>query len=554
MTSQSLRVLTFFFVVNLVFVLPKGTGQENPSPAGDALANLQVQAVTATNAAWGHWGVKPNSYSFWTNHSNRLIPIYVFGDQFQQFMNEGSVYRNESALRQLYGKLPEQTLNPDASYADQTDVYRLQRQAIERGKKYVFLIVFDGMDWQTTWAAATYRAKKVRYDTGRGIGLRFQDYRGAPSTDFGFFVTSPHDDHLQGNVNKQTILPPTKILFGGYNAQLAGSTPWSVPADVEYLIGRNVKVPHAFTDSSSSASSMTAGVKTYNGSINVMPDGTQVETIAHWVQREKNMAVGAVTSVPISHATPAATYAHNVARDDFQDLTRDMIGLKSIAHPTNPLPGLDVVIGCGYGESILEAGGQGVNWLPGNRYLTDYDQKAVSLEGNGKYVVVERRPGINGRESLAAAANKAAREHHRLLGFFGVKGGQLPFQTANGDYKPVRDVKDAKEYSAADISENPILADMATAAIEVLSQNPNGFWLMIEAGDVDWANHANNIDSSVGAVLSGDFAFEKVVEWIEAKQAWNDSIVIVTADHGHYFHLSQPQAIAEAAAKSSLAK
>ncbi len=63
---------------------------------------------------------------------------------------------------------------------------------------------------------------------------------------------------------------------------------------------------------------------------------------------------------------------------------------------------------------------------------------------------------------------------------------------------------------------------------------------MVEAGDVDWANHANNIDSSIGAVLSGDAAVKVVFDWIESRNAWDDSLVIVTADHGHFFHLTDP--------------
>ena len=42
---------------------------------------------------------------------------------------------------------------------------------------------------------------------------------------------------------------------------------------------------------------------------------------------------------------------------------------------------------------------------------------------------------------------------------------------------------------------------MTEAAISVLEQNERGFWLMVEAGDVDWANHNNNIDDSIGAVF-----------------------------------------------------
>ena len=84
---------------------------------------------------------------------------------------------------------------------------------------------------------------------------------------------------------------------------------------------------------------------------------------------------------------------------------------------------------------------------------------------------------------------------------------------------------------------------MTEAAIQVLQEDPDGFWLMVESGDVDWANHANNIDNSIGAVLSGEAALEKIFNWIEARNAWEQSLVIVTSDHGHFFHLLQPEVL-----------
>ena len=68
------------------------------------------------------------------------------------------------------------------------------------------------------------------------------------------------------------------------------------------------------------------------------------------------------------------------------------------------------------------------------------------------------------------------------------------------------------------------------------------FWLMVEAGDVDWASHANNIDNAIGAVRAGDAAVKAVFEWLERHQAWDDAVVIVTSDHGHAFVLTEPEA------------
>jgi alkaline phosphatase len=98
-------------------------------------------------------------------------------------------------------------------------------------------------------------------------------------------------------------------------------------------------------------------------------------------------------------------------------------------------------------------------------------------------------------------------------------------------------------YTRADIAENPTLADMCRAALDVLGERDK-FWLMVEAGDVDWASHANNIDTAIGAVASGDEAFRAVVAWIERRHAWDDAVVIVTSDHGHLFVLTDPAAFA----------
>ncbi|MFN5468645.1 MAG: alkaline phosphatase, partial [Pirellulaceae bacterium] len=279
----------------------------------DGAARLQYEAMEKSFAPWGHWGNRPSGYNAWTNHSNRLIPVYAFGGSLQPFQGENSLYRSREKIEAIFGQLPDETLNPNAEYLDQTDLFQMQRQAIEEGKKYLFLIVFDGMDWQTTWAAATYAAGSVRYREGRGTGLLFQDYQGT-STDFGYMVTSPYADDCDVDPDAQQIKTPWK-LRGGYAPRLGGKFPWSTPADPDYLIGRSKSQPHAYTDSSSSATSMTAGIKTFNGSINVTHDLRQVDTIAHWAQTERQMKVGVVSSVPISHATPASAYAHNVSRD-----------------------------------------------------------------------------------------------------------------------------------------------------------------------------------------------------------------------------------------------
>lgn len=528
-------LLTALFVLPLCFV--------TSLLAEDPMRDLQTRAIEKNTTDFGHWGASTERYSSWTNHSNRLIPIYTFGIDLEALRQEGSVYGDEQRLTALYGSVPANTLNPQAEYFDQTDVYRLQQQAVAAGKRKIILMVFDGMDWDTTRAASIYKQRRVSYTEGRGTGLFWQDYRGC-QTDFGFFVTSPLLGGLKTDVNAQIVLNGSKPTTGGYHPAMGGATPWTAPQAREYLLGMDRTEPHTVTDSASSATSMTAGIKTYNASINVAADGSQVEPIARQLQRDQGFAVGVVTSVPISHATPGAAYANNVSRNDYQDISRDLLGLPSVAHRTAALPGVDVLLAGGWGENKKTAAAQGDNYVPGNPFVDEADLDKVSRSGNA--VVVRRTAGQAGSDVLKQATQQAIEKQQRLIGLFGATGGHLPFQTADGKFNPTIDMKAGESYSPEDISENPSLAEMATAALDVLQHDEQGFWLMVEAGDVDWANHANNLDNSIGAVLSGDAAFQAIAEWVEAHQGWDDTALILTADHGHYFIMTDPQAIAAA--------
>lgn len=522
----------------ILFALPKS------GPAADHLRDLQTQAVKTRKADWGYWGSDPAVYWNWRNHTSRLVPVYTFGLSLDSVKGPSSPYRSPEKLKALYGRVPEATLNPEAEYFDQTDIYSLQQLAVKQGKKRIILIVFDGMDWQTAQAAAIVRSGTVGYQSGRGTGLAFQDYRGT-QTDFGWFANAPHSEGETVDVNAQTLTQPgTKS--GGYAFRLGGSYPWSTPLDREYPMGKSKEYPHPYVDSAASAMAMTVGIKSFNGALNVDSNGRRVEPIARQLQRS-GFAVGVVSSVPISHATPAAAYANNVSRSDYQDLTRDMLGLPSIAN-RDPLPGLDVVIGAGFGETLKTDTKQGENFVPGNRYLTDADRR-LAANGDDAYRITVRTKGRSGKAVLLQAARSAAEEKGRLLGFFGYKNGHLPYATADGNYNPTigtpadnKTTETAAEvYTKGDIFENPTLADMTTAALDVLAARSDRFWLMIEPGDVDWASHKNNIDAAIGAVFSGDDAFQAVCSWVESHDGWNDTALILTADHGHYLVLKKPE-------------
>ena len=543
MLTQTRAILKLCFVLawpTLLLAWPAGCLAQ-PT---DTVRDLQIQAIKAGRATWGHWGTNSAAYYDWCNHSNRLVPVYTFGIDLAAIKNANSLYRRETALAELYGYIPAGTLNRDANYFDQTEIFGLQMAAARSGKKYIILMVFDGLDWQTTRAAAHFRSGSVAYSSGRGKGLRFQDYDRV-MTDFGFCVTSPHNETTEFDVNAQRLSRIETVSTGGYDFAMAGSTPWDVPKNAGYLIGWDQLRYHPVTDSANSATALVTGRKTYNGAVNIDVNGMQLETVAHLLQ-QRGFSIGVVSNVPISHATPAAAYAHNVSRLDHQDLTRDLLGVTSVAHPKAPLPGVDVLIGAGWKDDADADVGQGANYQSGNKYLTWKDRQQIDIASGGRYLVTERTASHEGAAALDAAASEAVRTGARLLGFFGVSSGHLPYRTADGDYQPTDGVTPAEVYSAADIAENPKLADMTRAALTVLSRNEKGFWLMVEAGDVDWASHDVNIDNTIGAVLSGDEAFETITEWVEANNAWHETAIIVTSDHGHAFVLTDPQVFSRA--------
>lgn len=522
--------------------------------AEDRLAEIQKTAIAEGKSDVAHWGADPENYTLWRTHSNRMIPVYTYGTlnagdgvDLRSYAGVHSPYRSEERLKEIYGRTPEETVCESAVWMDQTNIADLQKAAVRAGKKHVFLVVFDGMDWQTTQAAAIYNQQAVMYEAGRGSGTFFQRYKANGTTQYCYMVTSPHNDGTKTDVNAQTVLNPGGTGFGGYNPRAGGFTPWDIPNDVGYLFGKPKSdlVRHVYTDSASSATSMTAGAKTYNGAIAVGPSGEKLFTVAHEVQ-EAGWAVGAVSSVPVSHATPACAYAHNVSRKDYQDISRDLLGLPSVSHPKTPLLGMDVVIGGGYGVTKQEDEAQGENFESGNYYLADSDFQRVSIDNGGRYVTTQCEDGKSGSAQLFRAAKKAAAGNHRLLGFYGVKigNGHLPFQTANGDYKPViGNGKKTETYTDNQLKQNPNLAQMTKAALIVLQSRKTPFWLMVEAGDVDWANHDNNLDNSIGAVKSGDQAVKAIAAWVKENSNWDESLMIVTADHGHMLNVTKPEAL-----------
>ena len=585
--TPRLRPLLATLVTALAVVAPAlAQGPAGNADAGDRLKRFQTDNVASAKKTIDrvyHFGSQkaPGPFSNHTSHSNRLIPFYTFGSKLDPGAVSGknSIYRDAERLKALYGFPPENTVNPEAEYADQSDLRKVMADAVGKGVKHLFIIWFDGLDWDTTRAAAVAKTGKA-YAEGKGSGLVFQDYDAKGTAKFGYYVTSPTHDKNVPDLDAQTVTIPSASSRGGYDPRIAGPTPWA-PGPLAskapgYLKGQSgdpndkagVKavggVPHAYADSSCTAGAFVSGKKSYNNGVNVLDDGAFVPTLFHQLQSQ-GWKLGTVTSVPFDHASPAAMYAHNVHRDDYQDLARDMLGLPSITQQSkreSAHPGLDVVIGTGFGVEVKGKGleAQGKNVVPGNLYITDADKAAIDAKNGGRYVVVQTEPGAAGSSTLTAAAEAAATRAKasatpgdRLFGLFGSKTlNHLPYRTADGRFDPAPDLNGkAEKYAPSDLTEQPTLVDMTRAALTVLTARPGRpFALFIEAGDVDFALHANNLDNAVGAVYSGELAVKAVIDWVEAHSNWDDSALVVAADHGHYLVIDDLPAVAGAPPKA----
>lgn len=273
------------------------------------------------------------------------------------------------------------------------------------------------------------------------------------------------------------------------------------------------------TDSASAGTAMATGYKTDDGNIAWLPGdpvGGSLTTIAETLRSENGFAIGVVSTVPFSHATPAAFVSHNVSRNNYTQIANEII------YTVMP----EVVIG-----------GGNRNW--GGNYLSATDQKALE-DGDTAYTYVGRQAGVDGGDALSAAANTIADANGdgqldgKLFGLFGGNGG-------NFDYHQASDTPGSPSITQGSI-ENPTLAEAVNATLAVLNQDSQGFFVMFEQGDIDWSNHANDFENMIGGVWDLDMAVRAAEDFVDGEGDginWSNTLMLVTADHSNSYMRNQ---------------
>ncbi len=227
------------------------------------------------------------------------------------------------------------------------------------------------------------------------------------------------------------------------------------------------------TDSAAAATAIACGVKTNNGSIGVDAKGAPQRSCAE-VARDAGKKVGIITTVTLTHATPAGFYGHRSSRGQTYGLALDLVNSQ-----------FDFFAGGGLDETYND------------RKAGCYVGDAYAYAASKGYTVISNRAAF-------AAITRAT--------------GKVLTRFTDGPLAYAID---------SEAKNQPSLAEMTRKALEVLP-SPKGFFLMVEGGRIDWAGHANDAATNLRDVLAFDEAVRVALDF---QKTHPETLVIVTGDH-----------------------
>lgn len=226
------------------------------------------------------------------------------------------------------------------------------------------------------------------------------------------------------------------------------------------------------TDSAAGATAYSCGIKTYNGAIGVDPEQRACKTILE-IMQEVGYATGLVATSSITHATPAS-YASHVPQRSMENEIAAQLTTSDV----------DVLLG----------GGQEY-FLPASDSLSvrEDDRDLIAELREAGYRVAMDRDELQSIPS----------DQTKLAGLFAADG---------------------LEYTDTE----PRIADMTQKAIDILSQDEDGFFLMVEGSQIDWGGHANNAEYVLREVKDFDQAVKAALDFAVED---GETLVVITADH-----------------------
>jgi len=225
------------------------------------------------------------------------------------------------------------------------------------------------------------------------------------------------------------------------------------------------------TDSAASGTAFATGSKTLNGTVSMSPEGEPLRTVLECAE-DRGMATGLVVTCSVTHATPAVFASHVAGREDDLEIARQIAE-----------SGVDVLFGGGRSYFLPRGESRGA-----------------------------RTDGLNLLDSLRARMPVAlSADEFRKLGRVERAAALL-----------------ADEHPGPVADRDPDLRELTEKALEILSGDEDGFFLMVEGSQIDWAGHENEYDAIVDETLDFDRAVGAVMDFAERD---GRTLVIVTADH-----------------------
>ncbi|XP_055337448.1 alkaline phosphatase-like [Paramacrobiotus metropolitanus] len=283
------------------------------------------------------------------------------------------------------------------------------------------------------------------------------------------------------------------------------------------------------TDSAAAATAFLCGVKTNRGVLGVNSNVKQgnfsavpeneISSIFSWAQNA-GKATGIVTTTSVTHASPAAAYAHSASRSWESDKSMPQEAKafsKDIARQLiedTPGKNLNVIMGGGRLNFLPSSAIDLPSNQSGNRgddrdLLQLWRQmKSNTSEGSTSHIVTD-----NAQLSQLNASNTT-----NVLGLF---------SRDHMEYELLRN------RSAATATEPPLRV-MTRKALEILQKYPNGFFLMVEAGKIDSGHHSGMAKRALHDTLEFEAAVEEALKMVST----NDTLILVTADHSHTLGLA----------------
>lgn len=276
-------------------------------------------------------------------------------------------------------------------------------------------------------------------------------------------------------------------------------------------------------DSAPTATAILTGVKTRNGVIGIGPEAPESDCATgrrnelpslFSLAQSQGLATGVVSTARITHATPAAAYAHSAQRDweadgDLPAVARQQ-GCTDIAR--------QMIEGEVGSRLDLILGGGRANFLPSTTRDPEYaDRRGKRTDRRNLAAEWQRRNPRGAYVWNREAFGKVdLTRTPRLLGLF---------EPDHMQYEADR---------AKDGSGEPSLADMTRAAISLLGSKEKGYILLVEGGRIDHAHHAGNARRALEDTIALDEAVKTALDMTDRQ----NTLVLVTSDHSHTFSIS----------------